>query len=98
MSDRNAQNRHLMGEVVSQLGDLEHGRLPGVSTDLNYLSVRFYSEDDEVLGTLSLYRALDAFVNDVYIWHECGPEDPETREGTCDLDLREAYRVSLFSP
>jgi hypothetical protein len=86
-----------MGELVDQIGELEHGKLPGVSTDLNHINVRFFDENGEDLGYLSIFRALEAFTGDVYIWHECGPEDPETGEGSCDLDLRDAFRLSLQS-
>jgi len=88
--ERKEHLEKLLGDVIDEIKVKNH-----VSTPICNLWVHFFDEDGEDIGHLGLPTAMDALWNDVYVWHEGGPDDPETGEPMADLDLREAVRVEL---
>ena len=81
----------LLTELISLVHKLDHGEIPHVSTDINYIYVHFYRSQRE-LGDLGLGDALHGLNEDIYRWIECGKE---TRSGRGELDLKEANRIEL---
>ena len=89
----------LMEQLLRQLDDVGESRIPHVHPDLENLYCHFFDEDDNELGWLAAGKAAVALWDDVYLWHEGGPDVDEDDEDAVkqDLDIREAVRIELRS-
>jgi len=74
--------------------DLDHDKVPYVSTDIRYVYVHFYRGKRE-LGDLALSTALMSLTEDTFYWYECGKKNRRGERG--DLDLRRATELRLQS-
>lgn len=85
----------LLGDLIQLVHELDQGKVPYVSSDINHVYVHFYDEDDIDIGNVALGTALHGLWNDVYLWSECSSEQNESGEPVGDLDMRDAVRLDL---
>jgi len=85
----------LLGDLCELVNDLGEGKVIDVGTDLNYIHVHFFDEEDKDIGNLYVVRGLHALNSDVFLWPEGSTEEDENGEPLADLNIKEAVRLEL---